>query len=241
LQGKEVNQPMAEGAVRNAVQESAQDAGTATEPILADIQSKPLIQNGSTILDDHLNALRGLEKTAYKQVDDTVGFDLKAEKAQLANDQYKLSQLGNTDSDITQRGNLIEAINDSTDRIAEAQGKLQQAGIDPKAADAMHQQRMAGMEFKKALVQSTAPDGSVNVDRLLNTSKNLRFSKYGDRLQQFLGSKEAADSYMAQLQQAQKLGVHAMKANAIARIVGKWVAGGLIGGGAADLGYHLLK
>jgi hypothetical protein len=60
---------------------------------------------------DHLSSLQKTEETAYQKVDSTVGFDLKAEKAQLANDQYKLSQLGNTDSDITQRGNLIEAIN----------------------------------------------------------------------------------------------------------------------------------
>jgi hypothetical protein len=92
---------------------------------------------------------------------------------------------------------------DSTDRITEAEGKLKAAGIDPKAADAIHQQRMAGMDFKKVLVRSTQPDGSVNVDKLLAQSNNLRYSRYGDRLSQFFGSKDAADAWI-QSKEAQK-------------------------------------
>jgi len=230
IKGEDVNQPMAQGAVRSAVQQSAEGAGTANDSLVSDIQNKPILENDSTILDDHLSALRQQEKAAYRAVDDTVGFDLKQEKAQLSNDQYKLSQLGNTESDINQRGNLIEAINDSTDRIAEAESKLKDAGIDPKEADAIHQQRMAGMQFKKALVQNTNPDGSVNVDGLLNASKKLRFDpKYGDRLTQFFGSKQTADDYMAKLMDAQNAGIAAMKARSIL----KWTAIGLgIGGGA---------
>jgi hypothetical protein len=241
VKGEDVNQPAAQSAVRNAVQSSAKSAGTDTDQLVSDINNQPILKNGQTVIDDHLNALRQNEKAAYQQVDDTVGFDLKAERAQLSNDQYKLSQLGNTDADINARGNLIEAINDSEGRIADAQAKLKNAGIDPKAADGIHQQRMAGMDFKKALVQSTAPDGTVNVDSLLNKSKALRFSKFGDRLTQFFGSQEAADSYMSQLQLAHELGVHAMKWNGIGKLVGKWIAGGLIGGGAAGLGYEVLK
>lgn len=234
--GKAVEQPGAQNAVRTAVQASADDAGTANDAMAETIKSQPIAKGGSTILDDHLNALAKMEKAAYKQVDDTVGFDLKAEKAQLANDQYKLSQLGNTDADITQRGNLIEAINDSTDRITEAQNKLKAAGIDPDAADAIHKQRMAGVDFKKVLVRSTQPDGSVNVDRLLAQSNNLRYSRYGDRLQQFFGSKEAADSYIDQLTKAQRLGVHALKAQRLAWDIAKWVGGGIgVGFGAKVL------
>jgi hypothetical protein len=235
------NQPMAQSAVRNAVSTSAQDAGTATDDMLSNIKSQPILKNGETIIDDHLNALRQQSKDAYAAMDDAAGMDLKAEKAQLANDQYKLGNLGNTDADINARGNLIEAINDSTDRIAEAEQKLTDAGIDPKAADRIHQQLRAGLDFKKALVQSSDSNGVVNVDKLLTASKNLRFSKYGDRLSQFFGSDDAADSYMSQLQQAQDLGIHAMKANGIAKLVGKWTAAGIIGGGAAHVGFELLK
>ena len=220
VKGKEVNQPMAQGAVRSGVQAGVEDAGTDV-----DVEGKPILDSNSTIVDDHLNQLKTLEKAAYKKVDDAVGFDLKAEKAQLANDNYKLAQLGNTDSDITQRGNLIEAINDSQGRIDAAQATLKTAGIDPTDADALHQQRMAGLDFKKLLVRATAPDGTVNVDKLLNGSKTLRFTKYGDRLTQFFGSKDAADAYMQQLQEAQRIGAHALKAQTIAKWVGLGTAG----------------
>src|SRR5207237_8054385 len=163
------------------------------------------------------------EKATYKQVDDTAGSEVKAEKQQLSNDQYKLKQLGNTDADLTQKGKLIEAINDSTDRSKEAETKLQDAGIDPKAADLLHRQRMAGQEFRKVLIKNTSPDGAtVKVNGLLNDSKNLRYTKNGDRLAQFFGSPEAANGYMDSLQEMQKLGVRAAKANKVAWMIGKW-------------------
>jgi len=221
--GKNVNQPGAQAAVRSGVQAGSEAAGTADESIAANIKSQPLVKGPNTVLDEHMSALQDSETAAYKTVDDAAGFDVKAEKQQLANDQYKLKQLGNTDADVTARGNLIESINDSTDRIAQAEAKMKAAGIDPKAADAIHQQRMAGMDFKKSLIKNTNPaDGSVNVEGLLKESKNLRFTKYGDRLQQFMG-KEGADNYFSQLEDMQKLGAHAVTA----RKVAAWVAAGL--------------
>jgi hypothetical protein len=220
IKGEKVAQPPAQAAVRQA-------AGASGEA--------PILQGNTTVLDEPLANLKQQEQAAYKQVDDAAGFDLKAEKASLSNDQYKLAQLGNTDADIAARGNLTEAIN-SQDRIAEAEEKLQEAGIDPKAADTLHQQRMAGIDFKKAVVKNTNPDGTVNVDGLLNASKNLRFTKYGDRLQQFMGE-DGADEFMNQLQDAQELGAHAMKAQAIAKTILKYVAPGATVG----LGYELAK
>jgi hypothetical protein len=231
FKGSDVAQPAAQSAVRQGVAASADASGTGV-PMDA---TQPILKGGSTILDDHLTALKTQAKAAYKQVDDLAGFDLKAEKAQLANDQYKLSQLGNTDADITQRRNLNEAINDSQDRITAAEQKLKAAGVDPDAADAKFKQVMAGQDFKKALVRSTSPDGgSVDVDKLLTQSKNLRFAKNGDRLAQFFGSKDAADAYMDQLQRAQQLGIHAMKVQRLAR----W-AGGIAG--TAVLGSGVVK
>jgi hypothetical protein len=208
IKGEKVAQQPAQAAVRQAAGASA-DA--------------PILQGNTTVLDEPLANLKQQEQAAYKQVDDAAGFDLKAEKASLANDQYKLAQLGNTDADITARGNLTEAINDSQERIDAAEQALQDAGIDPKAADTLHQQRMAGLDFRKALVKNTNPDGTVNVDGLLSASKNLRFTKFGDRLQQFMGP-DGADEFMSQLQQAQDLGAHAMKAQKIAKIVSGLIA-----------------
>jgi hypothetical protein len=217
IKGKNVNQPGAQAAVRGGVQASTEAAETADESLAANIKNQPLVKGPNTVLDEHMSALQDNETAAYKKMDDAAGFDVKAEKQQLVNDHYKLKQLGNTDADVTARGNLIESINDSTDRIAQAEAKMKAAGIDPKAADAIHQQRMAGTDFKKSLVKNTNPaDGSVNVDGLLNDAKKLRFTKYGDRLQQFMG-KEGADNYVSQLEEMQKLGAHAVKA--------RWVAG----------------
>jgi hypothetical protein len=226
IKGARVAQPGAQAAVRNAVRSSVEATGAADESTLANIENQPLLKNNGTILDEHLSNLAENEKAAYKKMDDTAGFDIKAEKQQLANDQYKLKQLGNTDTDITQRGNLIESINDSQQRIADAEATMKEAGVDPAEADGIHKQRIAGTDFKKTLVKSTNPDGTVNIDSLLNGSKNLRFTKYGDRLQQFFGSKEAADNYMTHLEQMQKLGAHAVKMQKIAKIIGGLALGG---------------
>jgi hypothetical protein len=239
LKGKEVAQPGAQAAIRTGTQAATEATGTADESVQAGIQNKPLVEGHATVLDDHLSKLADNEKAAYQKVDEAAGFDVKAEKQQLANDQYKLKQLGNTDADITQKGNLIDAINDSTDRITEAESKMKAAGIDPQAADSIHKQRMAGQNFKKSLIKNTNPaDQSVNVQGLLKDAKNLQFSKYGDRLEQFFGSKEAADNYVSQLSDMDKLGAHAMKTQAIAKMVGKYiglpVVGTLAGAGAFE-------
>jgi len=235
VKGPKVAQPGAQEAVRGAVRASAETAGTADESLAANIENQPILKGGQTVLDEQLDALEQSKKVAYKKVDDTVGFDLKAEKQQLANDKYKLSQLGNTDADVTQRGNLIEAINDSTDRIAEAEGKLKKTGIDPREADTANQRWMAGKDFRKALVKNTNADGSVNVDGLLKDSKNLRNKivngKPTDRLQQFMGP-VGADKYMEELQKMQELGAHAMKARKVAAIIGVPLAS-TVGGGLA--------
>jgi hypothetical protein len=219
--GEKVAQPGAQAAVRSAIPEASEG---------------PLVEGHTTALDKHLSSLAENERTAYKKMDAVAEFDVKAEKAQLKNDQYKLKQLGNTEADVAQRAKLTESINDSTDRISQAEAKMKEAGINPKEADAIHQQKMAGQDFKKSLVKNTRPtDGSVNVKGLLKDGQQLRFSKYGDRLEQFFGSKEAADNYMAELQKADQLGVHALKA----RKVALWAAGltGLTGVEAAK---HLL-
>jgi hypothetical protein len=235
IKGKNVNQPGAQAAVRSGVRASTEATGTADESLAANIKNQPLVKGPTTVLDKHMSALQDNETAAYKKMDDTAGFDVKAEKQQLANDQYKLKQLGNTDADVTARGNLVESINDSTDRVAQAEAKMKAAGVDPKAADAIHQQRMSGLDFKKSLIKNTNPaDGSVNVDGLLNDAKKLRFTKYGDRLEQFMG-KEGADNYVSQLEEMQKLGAHAVKARWVAGIL----AGLSLGGGTVAKVAHI--
>jgi hypothetical protein len=229
IQGKNVAQPGAQQAVRQGVQAATENAGTADESVAANIENQPLLSRNQTIMDQHLSALRGLEQDAYDRMDEAAGFDVKAEKTQLANDQYKLKQLGNTDADAAMKDKLTDSIKDSQARIADAESKMQDAGVDPTEADTIHKQRMAGADFRKALIQNTSSDGqTVNVDGLVNAAKKLQYTKYGDRLQQFFGSPEAADDFMSNLEQAQKQGISAAKKQQLA----KWV-GGLVGLGTA--------
>jgi hypothetical protein len=241
LKGEKVAQPQAEAAVRTGVQASTEAAGTATDALANNIKNQPLLKGSTTVMDEHLAALKNQEQAAYNKMDEAAGFDVKAEKQQLANDQYKLNQLGNTDADVTQKGNLIESINDSQARIADAEAAMKEAGVDPKAADAIHQQRMAGNDFKKALVKNISPDGTVNVNGLLNASKNLRFAKYGDRLAQFFGTPEAADGFMSDLDAAQKLGQQALTKQKIAVLVGKYVGLPIVGAATGYETYQALK
>lgn len=237
-QGEKVAQPGAQAAVRSGVQAGSETAGTADETLAANLKNQPLVKGHNTFMDDHLSALEDQERAAYKKMDDTAGFDVKALKEKLATDQYNLKQLGSSDPD--KAGRLIEAINDSTDRIADAEAKMKAADVNPKTADAIHMQRMAGEDFKKSLIKNTNPaDGSVNIDGLLNDAKKLRFSKYGDRLQQFM-SKDGADNYVSQLEEMQRLGAHAVKAQKIALWVGKYVVPEAVGGALAT-GYALSK
>lgn len=226
IQGRDVNQAGTEQAVRQAVEKGATESGTNTSRAAANVEPTPVVSGHETILDDHLNALESQEKVAYNKLDKVAGFDLKAEKAQLANDQYKLSQLGNTPIDQRMRTRLQGSITDSTDRIADAESRIKAANIDPREGDMIHTQRMAGEDVKSALQKNVNPDGSYNVDGLLKDTNNLRFKgKYGDRVEQWLGSKEAADDYINRLLQLQQQGAHAVKA--------RWIAG--------ILGYELLK
>lgn len=223
VHGKSVAQAPAKAAIREAV--GAEDDAT-------------LLEGNKTIVDDHLNNIAQQEKAAYSKMDEAAGFDVKEAKIRLKNDQYKLKQLGNTEADQNAREKLTTAIKDTSDRISDAQKKMSDAGIDVSAADNLHKARMAGQEFKKALVRNLSSDGeSVNVDGLLKATKNLRaLSKYGDRLEQFLG-KEGADGFMEALETAQKAGQKALSRQQLAIKLAKYgiPATATIGGAAYEL------
>lgn len=217
---------MTGGEGPNIVKQVFKGKGVAQEPAKAAIRSMAgadedaaLLEGNKTVIDEHLNNIQQAKTNAYAEIDKEAGFDVKEAKIRLKNDQYKLKQLGSTEADQNQREKLTAAIQDVTDRIADANKKIAAAGIDPAKADTLNKQWRAGQEFKKALIKNTSADGqSVNVDGLLTASKNLRaMSKYGDRLEQFMG-KEGADKFMQELQAAQKMGAHALKAQQIAKI-----------------------
>ena len=189
-----------------------------------------------TIVDDHLNALEQQKATAYKKMDDAAGFDVKALKDKLKTDQYNLKQLGSSDPD--KAGRLVEAINDSTDRIAEAEAKMKDAGIDPARADALNTRWEAGQDWRDSLRKGTNPDGTIDPKKLWTDAKALRNSKYGDRLEQWFGSKQAADAYVKVLEQAQANGIRAMNRQAFVKQI-LWTT--LPTAALATAGYETLK
>ena len=199
--------------------------------------TEPLTENSkTTIVDDHLDALEQQKSSAYKRMDDTAGFDVKALKDKLKTDKYNLKQLGSSDPDKT--GRLVEAINDSTDRIAEANEKMRSAGIDPDYADALNKRWEAGQDYKASLLKRTNPDGSMNVKGLWDDAKKMRNDpEYGDRLEQWFGSKDAADAYVKALEKAHAEGLQAMKRQAFARQI-LWRVAGTTAAGAVGLGLY---
>lgn len=229
--GESVSQPGTRQAIREGTEAAAEHTGTGASA------GEDILKGNRTVVDDHLDALTKRVKDAYKTVDDTVGFDLKQLRDKVATDEYNLKQLGSSDPDKT--GRLIEAINENKDRITQAEDKLQQAGINPKGADSLNKSLMAGKEFKKLIVKATNTDGAVDLDKLVEGSKALRFSKYGDRLSQFMG-KDGAEKYMGDLDKMQKLGVHAIKRQKAAELALRYGAP-LVAGGAGAAIYGAAK
>jgi hypothetical protein len=249
---KLVMSPKAVGAMEEAAT-SQPAAQTAVRTAVGAAPDAPILKDATTIVDQPIKDLYTRAKAAYKNVDDIAGFDVKAEKLALSNDQYSLKQLGNTDADNAARIKLNESIEDSTKRISDAETQLKTAGVDPKQADNINKAMKAGEQFKTLLVRNTNPDGTVRVDSLLNGAKVLRFNpKYGDRLAQFFGQggdpgagKAAADNFIADLQAAQKAGKaagqKALDSRELRNMVLKYVvpsAGAALGAAA---GYELVK
>jgi len=211
LKGKGVAQEPAKAAIR-----SAAGAG----------EDASIIEGNKTVLEDSLNAIKEKEKAAYKAIDDTAGFDVKATRKAIEDNEYKLKQPEITPA---ARKRLTTSVEQSKQAITDAEGRFSEKGIDPKAGDNLFKQRMAGEDFEKALVQHVSSDGkTIKVDGLLKAAQKLRFDEYGDRLEQFMGSKEKADEFMNKLEAAQEMGNKAVTKQVIA----KWL-GGITGVGLA--------
>jgi hypothetical protein len=211
------------------------------EPVPAPAGGR-LVEGHNVVTDPQLQNIQNQAKAAYKAMDEVAGFDVKALKDKLATDQYNLKQLGSADPD--KAGRIIEGINDAQSRITEAEGKMRAAGIDPDVPDNLHKSMKAGQDFRKVLVNRTDPaTGDVNIKGMLQDAQKLRNNpKYGDRLAQFMGSKEAADTFMQKLAKADAQGVKAASAQQFAiwfgRIVGGAAAGSTVWEGITHVFNH---
>ncbi len=166
----------------------------------------------STVIDDHLAKVGTAKDAAYKQIDDTVGFDLKDAKKQLSDAQYAIKQPGANAPAIQKDIDLL------TKKIGDANNTLKAANIDPKVADRLNTSWEASKGVKNDIVKSTSSDGTINVNQLLNRAKNSRFNqRYGDRLAQAFGQgdsaagKPIADAYIRGLEAAQAAGKTAIR------------------------------
>src|SRR5579864_424415 len=218
---------------------AAEPAAQAVRKVAGATPETPVLAGASTAVDKPITDLATKKSAAYKQIDDVVGFDRKAEIQKLKDFNYAIQQPEHAKDIMTLQGQ----IHDSELRLAVADKKLAAAKIDPKVADSLNTSWEAGKQFKKGLVTATSSDGTVNVNQLLNSAKRLRLDpKYGDRLAQFFGKGDAAagkpiaDSYVSELQAAQKTGVHAMHVQKIHQ----WI-GGLIGTAALGGAYEGAK
>ena len=198
------------------------------EPVPAPAGGR-LVEGHNVVTDPQLQNIQNQAKAAYKAMDEVAGFDVKALKDKLATDQYNLKQLGSADPD--KAGRIIEGINDAQSRITEAEGKMRAAGIDPDVPDNLHKALKAGQDFRKVLVNRTDPaTGDVNIKGLLQDAQKLRNNpKYGDRLAQFMGSKDAADTFMQKLAKADAQGIKAASARQLATWAGRIVGGAALG------------
>lgn len=236
IQGRAVNQPGTQAAIREGVQTASENAGTATAETAANIKTQPIMEGHTTVLDDHLLALQGQEAAAYK-VQDDLAPGLKANRTKLINTNRAIDALTDTPEDVTKEAALEKSRTGLMDKIADSEDALKQAGVDPKAADVLHTQRMAGEDIKASIIKNTdLTDGSLNVKGLLNDAKKMRFTDYGDRLEQFFGSKQAADTYVTKLANMQKLGAHAVAARVVTALLAGVVGLGAWKGPAAVAG-----
>ena len=108
---------------------------------------------------------------------------------------------------------------------------MRAAGIDPDVPDNLHKALKAGQDFRKVLVNRTDPaTGDVNIKGMLQDAQKLRNNpKYGDRLAQFMGSKDAADTFMQKLAKADAQGIKAASARQLATWAGRIVGGAALG------------
>jgi hypothetical protein len=219
IKGKDVAQEPAQAAIREATGAS----GDAT-----------LLEGNKSIVDKPIANIFAKERAAYAQQDKVAGFDMKSLHDKLDATEEQIRNLTETEEDVAKEAKLEKSRTAIMDKIQEAKGRLRQAGVDPEQAEGFYKQRKAAEDFKKVIVQQASSDGqSVNVDGLLESAKKLRFNKYGDRLEQFMGT-DGANQFMQKLQDAQKLGVHAVKM--------RWIAASLpVVGGAASEGMRLIK
>lgn len=205
--GKDVAQPGAQDAIRRATGAS---------------DGEKIIEGGKSVMDDVVDRFDTMRRDLHAQASKKAGFDVQQAKSQLAGARERLKLTEGTES--------VDLADQAKQQISELEKKLSDASkTDPvlsRAANQANDKYSAAVQFRQTLAKATDVNGTVDVDKLLDAAKNLRFTKQGDRLQAFMGTRNA-DAFMEELEHMRDIGAHAMKVQKFA----KWVAG-IAGAGA---------
>lgn len=226
--GEEVAQPQAQEAFRSASQ-SATPEGASVQPLS--------IREG---LSNPIDVSEHVYKDLYRQIDEAAGTDIKALREKLANTEYQIRQLTDTEADQALEAKLEMARQGLLDKIDDAQKEAVENGVSPETitkADKAFQQTQALKDveakvFKNPnVVVGNAKYGTnetVNVNSAIKALQRLEDNtKYGgSRLEQAFG-KDAADSLLKNLYEAQRAGQKAVKVQQVA----KWLGVSALGAG----------
>jgi hypothetical protein len=187
-----------------------------------------------TIADAHVDALGQQKDFEYGKVDKVAGFDYKKMKDTLVANERKLAQIGNSNPDLA--GRTIEDINDARDQIAKADAALKEAGISTDTADTINARWEDGHAIQADLRRAKLPNGDYDGKKLLTDARQMRNTRYGDRLARFFGSKDAADQYVLSLEKAVN---DAQAAQHARRVAGVLTSAAVIGSGVLGKIFHV--
>jgi len=225
IKGADISQPEAQEALRSGAKASG----------VPSVEPKSL----RTVVEQPIDALDSSAKSLYRQIDQAAGTDFKALNEKLANTEYQIRQLTETEEDVAKEAALEKSRTAILDKIDAAKQEALKAGVDPKVldqADAHFKQARALSDLETKVFKNPSIVGgntafgskeTVDVDKAIRQLQKLQdVSKYGgSRLEEALG-KQGAGELLEKLYAAQRAGTTAVKYQQIA----KWIAGLGIGG-----------
>ncbi|GEM_PF-5000290 len=232
LKGKDVAQPEAQAAMRSAANASE---GTSLREVL----SKPIAD------------AQAEKEALYKAYDEAAGVDRKALQQRLNNTHDQLDKLTNTPADIRRAARLNQSKAALEQQIAEADAKAKAAGINIGDADAANVKLRALQEVESKIfhnqdvIQGNTAQGaeeSVNIDSAIKAVQKIQDNEKfgGPRFDQAFGT-GSANKLLTNLRQYQASGVHALKVQSFAKVVGATLGIGTLGGVGGRLGFKALQ
>jgi hypothetical protein len=228
VQGKAVAQPQAQAALKTAATSAANSAGVSTVPP----------EGVRSLLEDPISSIEAQAKANYKAMDEVTGGKFQPVVDSLKNVNEKLR------SSIEGTPEYAEAQATKT-RLEWQQEKLfdeaakngvPKTVVENARAQFRQAQAMRELESKVFKNPTNVPgdvahgtDETVNVDSVVKALRKLADNKEwgSSRLEQALGSPEAADKLLDDMYAAQRLGVKAMDRRTLAERIGITVGSGV--------------